>query len=219
MDKIKLLESKKILKELEYVETDFEYKNSIISEVDSEFIGDVNKFLENHPELKELFDQKMDKRFESMIKDNEEKAKEEDIPDVEEVPEENIEEEIIEPEDELPTPKVEKSAKVKKLYRDIVKLTHPDKVDSIRLNELYLKATQYYDEDDLTGLYSICSELNIEYEIEESDNVFINDKIAKLKEKIVFLESTFTWKWYSTQGLEDKNKLILTYIQLQLSSM
>ena len=27
MDKIKLLESKKILKELEYVETDFEYKN------------------------------------------------------------------------------------------------------------------------------------------------------------------------------------------------
>lgn len=217
MDKIKLLEIKKTLKELEYVETDFEYKNSIISEVDSEFIGDVNLFLENHPELKELFDQKMDKKFESMVKKNEEKAKEEEIPEVEEIPQENIEEEIIEEEEEVVV-KAEKSDKVKKLYRDIVKQTHPDKVTNKKLNELYLKATQYYNENDLTGLYSVCSELDIEYDVEESDNEFINIKIGQLKERIKFLESTFTWKWYSTQGKEAKDQLILTYIQLQLSS-
>ena len=37
----------------------------------------------------------------------------------------------------------------KKIYRDIVKKTHPDKVESEELKDLYLKATEAYDEYNL----------------------------------------------------------------------
>ena len=114
-------------------------------------------------------------------------------------------------------PKKEKSPKVKKLYREIVKLTHPDKVKVKKLNDLYLKATEYYESDDITGLYTICTELGIEYELDESDNESILSKIKSLKGKIGFIESTFTWKWYSAKDKEKEN-LILNYIQLQLNS-
>jgi hypothetical protein len=38
MDKIKLLEIKKLFKELDYIESDYEYRNEIINEADSDFI-------------------------------------------------------------------------------------------------------------------------------------------------------------------------------------
>lgn len=221
MDKFKQLEQKKILKELDYIETDFEFKNEIISEVDSEFINGVNEFLKERPDLKELFDKKMGKKFDDDIdnKSNDENNK--DGEGGEKVNPDQIEDNLnddgdISEEVEI-EPKKEKSPKVKKLYREIVKLTHPDKVKVKKLNDLYLKATEYYESDDITGLYSICNELGIEYELDESDNESILLKIKSLKGKIGFIESTFTWKWYSAKEKEKEN-LILNYIQLQLNS-
>ena len=223
MDKFKQLEQKKILKELDYIETDFEFKNEIISEVDSEFINGVNEFLKERPELKELFDKKMDKKFDD---DTDNKSNDENNKDREggeKINPDQIEDNLnddgdISEEVEI-EPKKEKSPKVKKLYREIVKLTHPDKVKVKKLNDLYLKATEYYESDDITGLYTICTELGIEYELDESDNESILLKIKSLKGKIGFIESTFTWKWYSAKDKEkEKENLILNYIQLQLNS-
>jgi hypothetical protein len=220
MDKFKQLEQKKILKELEYIETDYEYKNGIISEIDSEFISNVNEYLESRPDLKELFDKKMGQKFDDMSDENPEKNPDSDAQKVDESQiETNLDDEVEEEvSEELEVePKKEKSPKVKKLYREIVKLTHPDKVKVKKLNDLYLKATEYYEENDITGLYSICNELGIEYELDESDNESILSKIKSLKGKIGFIESTFTWKWYSSKDKEREN-LILNYINLQLSS-
>ena len=44
MSKIKLLQLKKLLKELEYIESDFEYRSELISEADNEFIKSINNF-------------------------------------------------------------------------------------------------------------------------------------------------------------------------------
>lgn len=222
MNRFKQLEQKKILKELEYIETDYEYKNGIITEIDPEFIGDVNEYLKSNPQLKDVYDKKMGEKFDKVFNEktkptntgdtnNEDNIQEVDMDQVET----NINNDISE--ETTPEPKKEKSPKVKKLYRDIVKLTHPDKVKVKHLNDLYLKATQYYEQNDMIGLYAICNELNIEYELEEADNEFIIAKIKQLKNKIGFLESTFTWKWYSAKE-EEKEQLILTYINLQLNS-
>ena len=42
MSKLKRLEVKKLLKELDFIESDFNYKNEIVFESDSEFIKSVN---------------------------------------------------------------------------------------------------------------------------------------------------------------------------------
>ena len=58
MSKLKRLEVKKLLKELDFIESDFNYKNEIVFEADSEFIKSVNDLLEKHPMLKEVIDKK-----------------------------------------------------------------------------------------------------------------------------------------------------------------
>ena len=219
MDKIKQLENKKLLKELEFVETDFEYKTEIISEADTNFIKNINEFLLRHPELKSMIDKRMNEKIDRMVREKEradnesQKEKEQVIND--EPKEENQSAEEKE-EEEVNDNRVVRSEKIKKLYREIVKLTHPDKVNDIKLNDLYIKSTKSYDENDLVSIYAICSELNIEYESDETDNIFIADRITVLKERINFMESTFTWKWYTADDNRQKDDVLMNYIRAQL---
>lgn len=225
MNKLKKLEAKKLLKELEFFESDFEYKNEVISEADSEFLNSVNSFLSNHPQLKELYDKKINDKIDQMIKKKEDEIK--DIQARESESEgngnmdgENVEEEengIQEDQQDVENKEDVKSPKLKKLYRDIVKLTHPDKVKSEKLNALYIKATSFYDKNDLAGIYSICDEIGIEYEVDEEDNVLISDKINTLRQRISFMEQTFTWKWFYGKDQQERDNIILTYIRMQLS--
>lgn len=218
MNKVKSLEFRKLLKELDYVESDFEYRNEIISEADAQFISSINQFLQNHPELKELYDNKVTEKIEKSIKKNtesEEKKVESDdtITDDTEIEEEESVD-IKEIEEEI---KDKKSiSEIKKLYREIVKLTHPDKVKNKRLNEVYLKATKYYDDNNKIGIYAVCNELLIEYEIKTEDIQLIYDEIKKYQQKINFLESTYTWKWYNCENEEQKNQILINYIKLKI---
>lgn len=202
MNRLQYLQTKKLFKELEYVESDFEYRNEIISKADSEFITEVNNFLDNHTELKEIYDEKIDNHIQKSILRNTEEV-------IELFEIEPIEEEIIPYED----PKL---PKVKKLYREIVKLTHPDKVDKKSLNDLYLLATKYYDNNDKIGIYKICTELDIDYDLDDDDNQIIESKIEDLKRRIKFLESTFTWQWINTNGDKEKTEMLLNYIRMRL---
>ena len=212
MDKIKLLQFKRLLKELDYIESDFEYRSEVISDADSKFINSINEFLLNHPELKDLYDKKITDRINNSIKKGENSEEEttnnlgdidEFTDEVDEFIEENKDNEVIPP-------------KIKKLYREIVKLTHPDKVKKKRLNDLYIKATDYYNLIDKVGIYKICNELDIDYDLEEDDQSAINGKIDELRNRISFLESTFTWKWYNTEDEMERNQIMINYIKLRL---
>ena len=200
MNRLQFLQTKKLFKELEYMESDFEYRNEIISEADSDFISKVNNFLEEHPKLKEIYDEKIDNHIQKGILKNTEEI-------IEFFEEEQVEEEIFE-EVKLP--------KVKKLYREIVKLTHPDKVEQKSLNDLYLTATRCYDKNDKIGLYKVCTELDIDYDLDEDDNQIIESKIDDLKRKIEFLESTFTWQWINTEGEKEKLEMMIQFIRMRL---
>jgi len=222
MNKLKLLEVKKLLKELDYIESDFEYRSEVISEADSEFIQSVNDFLYSHPELKEIYDKKITDRINETIRNRAEENQEPEGEDNSETIGEDVTDNIREDErnEEARIEEVEIteniSPKLKKLYREIVKLTHPDKVKKKKLNDIYIKATDYYNLSDKVGIYKICSELDIDYDIEEEDEMFISTKIDSLKKRIGFLESTFTWKWYRTTSEEEKNQILINYIKLRI---
>jgi hypothetical protein len=199
MASLQELEIKRIMKELDFYESDYEYKNEIVMQAEIQFIKNVNDFLSQNAELKALFDEKVQKRLEDNIKKKSEE---------EEQLENNSEEEEVETKFISP--------KMKKLYREIVKRTHPDKIKDKKLNEIYIKATKYYNDADLLYIYKICSDLHIYYEIDIEDNEFLKDKIVSFKDKISFIQATYTWKWNFTETESEKNLIILDYIKGQI---
>jgi hypothetical protein len=213
MSKLKRLEVKKLLKELDFIESDFNYKNEIVFEADSEFIKSVNDLLEKHPMLKDVIDKKTNKRVDSVFSDIIKEAldKDNEVLEEEELVEEFINEEVV----NVVNPR---EVKMKKLYRDIAKLTHPDKIVSEKLNDLYLKSTKFYKNSDITGIYYICDELGITYEIDDEDNEMITNKINSLKNRISFMESTLTWRWYHSENEKEKEQILLSYIKMQLDN-
>lgn len=210
MDRLKNLQLKKLLKELEFVESDYDYRSEVVSDADREFIDCINKFLGENPELKNVYDKKVEESIERSIK----KFQETDI--FEEFIEEKTEQEDVESSELELIPK-NNNSELKKIYREIVKLTHPDRVKKKNLNDLYIKATEQYEKNNKVGLYKICNELGIEFELIDEDENYINQKILELRQKINFLESTFTWKWFNSQSEEEKNQILMNYIKLRIS--
>jgi hypothetical protein len=208
MSKLKQLEIKKLMKELDFIESDFNYKNEIVQEADSNFIKSVNTLLDQHPLLKDVFDKRINVKIESIFK-----QKDEEIKEKIETEENNSEIE----EDEVIVRKVI-DKKVRKLYREIAKVTHPDIIINKKLNDLYLKATKFYNDNDITGTYSVCDELDIDYEPEDSDNQIISEKIVSLKSRIDFMQSTLTWVWYHSSDESEREQMILRYIKSRLDN-
>jgi hypothetical protein len=199
MEKLKSLKLKKLLKELEYLEDNYTYTQEIINEADFQFMDNVSTFLETNPDIKDAYNNKIEENNKKVL---------ENIKITEEKKEQNT--------PNTSTTKKEPSKEVKKLYREIVKLTHPDKIKDEDLNNIYIESTKLYEVDDKIGLYKICDKLNIKYEIQEDDEDFIVHKISEYKKKINFLESTFTWKWLNTKEEKGKDEILNHFIQLKI---
>ncbi len=216
MNKIKQLEIRKLLRELDFIESDFIYKNELVQEADNNFIRSVNDLLIKHPELKDIFDKKINSKIENVFKQREEIIKEISESEDKQSSLDDFIDDIIEQNSFV---KIETEiSKIKKLYREIVKKTHPDKVSNKKLNEIYLKSTFFYESNDIAGIYSLCDELDIEYEVDEKDNKMIVDKINSLKSRISFMESTITWRWFHSEDEKEKEQLLLRYIESQLNN-
>jgi hypothetical protein len=212
VNKLKSLEIKKLLKELEFTESDFEYRNLAVSEADSLFINSINDFLGQHPELKKIYDDKITEKINKTIEKIQKKSNDET-----EKLDENVQDDIPSIEEEHKNDEDKTNiSQIKKLYREIVKLTHPDKVKSNKHNELYIKSSKYYESGNKIGIYSICNELDIEYEIEEDDVILISEQISNLKNKINFIESTFAWQWYNCEDEMLKSQILLNFIKLKI---
>lgn len=190
MNQLRYLEFQRLMKELQFVESDLEYQSEILKISDEEFIKSVNNFLTNYPELEQIYQQKKE-TFEKILLENKIEIKEE-------IQEKNI----------LP--------EAKKLYRKIVKSTHPDKVINNKLNDLYRLATQAYDDNDMITLYKVSSELEINFEIDDNLILEIKDKVDSLKSQTNLLKSTFTYRWIKSNSTNEKNKIILEFIKTKI---
>ena len=208
MEHIRKLEIHRLIKELDFVKSDYDYKSELLVGADAEFIRDVNIFLEGHPELKNLFDEKTkvsevsiptnnDPIVDSLVETDEPISYKPNMEDYEIVT-------------------VPKDPKLKSLYRNIVKSTHPDKVNDFYLKELYMEATKAYDDNSLLPILTICGKLGIPYDISEEETNLIKDEISTIKTKSQFLENTYTWNWCQHTDVNIREMVILSYVKKQI---
>ena len=196
MRDLRQLERKRLLKEIEYVKSDLEYKSEVVREADGEFMKSLGEMLEANPRLKELFDMTVNRKIEEMVA---KKAEEKPLEESEESHEET-----------------ESDLKLKRAYRDIAKKTHPDRIGDKSLNDLYIQASIMYDEKDVIGMMTICESLGIEYEIGEEEGSLLKGQLGSMKERISFMESTFAWKWHHEEDENTKKKMLLDYIKSKI---
>jgi hypothetical protein len=108
--------------------------------------------------------------------------------------------------------------KIKHLYRKIVQKTHPDKVNSDALNELYNKATKANKRKDILTLYSICNELGIKFNITDKEVMLIKNELHKIKMQQEIFEKSHLWIWANIEN-ETQKKEILKHFLLNNAPM
>jgi hypothetical protein len=194
MNHLKYLEFQRLMKELQFVESDYMYQSEILKLSDSEFLKNVDMVLNQFPELKEIYYRRQEEIYKNIVVE----------PCID-----SIQEQV----EVTPTPE---DLEAKKLYRDIVKTTHPDKIKNHKLNELYLEATDAYEKNDVITLYKVCSDLNIDFELPINYSEKLNTKIESIKKQISFLETTYTFKWIKSSE-HDKNRVVVEFIRSKIS--
>jgi hypothetical protein len=204
VNQIKKLEINRLIKELDYIYSDFNYKSELIRTADEEFLSAVDYFLTNHPELQSIYDEKMNnKEVVEVVSHSEETSAviiNESNEEIQVLPEEPP-----------------KDPKLKTLYRAIVKSTHPDKAKDDNLKELYIEATSAYDTNNILPIFTICDKLRIPYEVTDEECNLIKNEIKSIRTKVNFMETTFTYQWWINQEKSFRNKLIVSYLERQIT--
>ena len=183
-DKLKKLQIKKLIQEYEFLLTESEYVKEIVDE---------NKpvFLDAAQEVRK----KLNIPISEPKTNNSENNKNESINE--------------KPENVSDSTK----SKVKKIYREIVKLTHPDRTNSEELVEIYRKATTAADNYNVLELFQICVELKIPIELDMEDVDVLNFLINNKRENIKKIEASFIWLWLNAKTDEEKNKLVEMFVK------
>jgi hypothetical protein len=184
-DKLKQLEIKRLLQEYTFILTDIEYKNEIISE---------NKvqFLEKAGEIKkEMFPDLANQENPVPPTESKEDSKKSSQIEVSETT----------------------KSKIKKMYREIVKLTHPDKPNSEKYLDLHMRATKASEENNLFDLYSICLELNIPLELDSDDTITLSSIIEDKRKNNKILDGSFIWLWINAQSDQDRDIILKAFVR------
>ncbi len=183
--KLELLEIKKLLQEYSFLNIDDEFKQEVIQDGKSEFLERVHQTNGTPPPLPE--------------------------PEVLE----GDAAKLVDPNSIDPNLVGENvKIKIKKLYREIVKLTHPDKTEVEEMVELYTKATIAADNFDLFVLYDVCAKLNITHTFDVEDRIVLKEHISKKKEKLDNIEKSFIWVYLTADTEEKKEELIKSFIEI-----
>ena len=197
MNKLHQLEARKLLKELDYVKSDFEYKNEIVFEADSAFLESLNNFLEKNITLKEIFEKNTNHKIDDMIRERSSKN----------TSPESVEISIVDK---------ATNENIRKIYRSVAKKTHPDKISDARLNDIYIMAREMYESNDVMGIYSICDQLGIPYEMSVEDLTTLKDRISMMKDRVAFMESTFSWKWHHSEDEGERSRMLFEYVKSKI---
>ena len=77
---------------------------------------------------------------------------------------------------------------------------------------MYTEAQRAYDKNDLLTLYKIAQKLSIEVDLDET-NIFLLEKIVnEKKQELKSLETSFLWLWVNAKTDEEKNQIILQFV-------
>ena len=187
-DKLKQLEIKKLLTEYDYLVIDEEIKTEVVNEYLPKFTEEINEFTNKIEGKKE----EEKKEVKKGVDVNNGKPKEKEI------------KKVIE-DDDLPK---ETKDRIKKLFREIVKKTHPDKTKSEDLIEIYIKAKDAYEANDILKLIHYANKLNISVELNDDEIKLFKDLITSKKEELTEIENSWLWKWYKANTETEKDIII-----------
>ena len=184
-NRLKQLEIKKLLTEYDYLNIDGEIKQEIIDKYKPVFMED----------LKEYEDPNKEKKVEENVG--------------EPMNTEKVVEKLIKDEDLSDHTK----KRMKKMFRDVMKKTHPDKVKSEELVEIYIKSKEAYELNDLLSLSHYANKLNIEVRLNVVEIKILKDLLSKKKESLEVIESSWLWLWYNSKTKEAKKKVVELYYE------
>ena len=106
----------------------------------------------------------------------------------------------------------DESKRIKNLFRQIAKSSHPDKTKNIYKNKLYDEAQIAYDENNLLVLYKIAKKLNIEIEISINTITLLEKIVEDKKKQLKSVETSFLWLWANSDTQEKKDQLINQFL-------
>jgi hypothetical protein len=211
---LKEFEFKRILKDVRYWKEEYELKKDMAYSLETMFNDALEEFLIKNPLIKEKWDafiENKSKQIEKLIKQKYDTSEKESAPEETEI------EFTLEPEEKKePTPK---QIELKRLYREIVKLTHPDKLhnhsdgDKERRIKLYKDSTVYYNNEDLSNLIYCADELGLKYDTSLIDIDIVKKDIELFKQKAIMYEKSVYWKWYN----EKDETILTTFLSQQMS--
>ncbi len=186
------------LLELKYLKAKLEMNRKLASTAATQFASAFNGFIKNKlsQEDRKVFE---DITKKGMIDNSKKRA---------ETPPEKDTKEIQPP-----------SSTIRKIFRNIAKEIHPDKlvetsdVEREEKEELFKVAQEAADRKNLSDLYEISEKLKVDLPPPDTAQVeILNEEIQNLKEELKGIKSTASWEWYNA---DDKAKeiLMVRYIQ------
>jgi hypothetical protein len=189
-EKLVDLQINKLIQEYSFLKSDEELKKELINTKQKDFLDLVNG------KLNELNPQ--DSNHELKTKQEPKSKKIEPKIDISEISENT-------------------KVRIKKIYRNIVKVTHPDRVDSEELKELYMEATEAYEAYNIFELCFISKKLNIKVKLSLEETKTLNQLIESKKDEIKKIESSFIWLWLTASNENDKKDLVDGFIERHYS--
>lgn len=106
----------------------------------------------------------------------------------------------------------------KKMFRNIVKVTHPDRTGSDRLLDTYTQAKEAYDTNDYLKICAISNNLNLEVIIEDEDLDLILKLMDIKRKEIESLEKSWMWVWLNSASQAEKDLLVNSYCKANFSN-
>ena len=116
------------------------------------------------------------------------------------------------------------SKEVKKLFRQVVALTHPDKL--VKLSEperahreaIFLRASDAAQNDNLFALQQIALDLGLPLSQPTEQQLKIFEKEATgVRKETNSMRQTYAWKWNECESDEEKGEVMQQYIDLMVT--
>jgi hypothetical protein len=221
---------KKMLKKAEFVHADLEYHEELLPDAKQEFFAAAQEILDGLPEeiqqkISNEREQKMLAKKDAMAAaaaENEDKSEEEEKNSSSEVliTEEFPEGMELNPDAERGDMPAIKQNEVKKMFRGIASVTHPDKLgkempraQKHKLDKIFKKAKEAYTDGNWYILYSISDDLGLAVPDPTKEHIeWLEEDIKYTAGRVSHMGSLLVWVWYNGNN-EDKNFAIRNYFQ------
>lgn len=184
------LENIKLIRELIYLKSEFDYKTSLLQNYNTQFSQWIEEILDLNSELREIYENKK----------NTNTINHEDL---------EVESKVLPSELE----EVEISSDLKKFYREIVKISHPDKTKTNSFNQIYNEVNGAFKSGNKIEILLLFDRLGLDFEVSQEDKNLLKKEILDLKNKILLLEASYPYQWAIVEDENIKNDIALKYIR------